>query len=141
MDCRFLLQGISLTQQLNLCLRHLLYWQADSSSLVPPRKNIIPKNSSISDIYSTNTLFLITNIFWFYNHLGFPGGASGREPACQCKKCRFNPWAGKIPEGRHGNPLQYSYLENPTERGAWQAMVHRVTKSQTQLKRLSTHST
>ena len=33
--------------------------------------------------------------------------------------------------GRHSNPLQYSCLENPMDRGAWQAMIHRVTKSQT----------
>ena len=39
-----------------------------------------------------------------------------------------------------GNPLQYSCLKNPMERGAWQATVRRVTKSQTQLKRLSRHS-
>ena len=36
--------------------------------------------------------------------------------------------------GGHGNPLQYSCLENPMDRGAWQATVHGVTKSQTQLK-------
>ena len=42
--------------------------------------------------------------------------------------------------GGHGNPLQYSCLENPMHRGAWQATVHRVAKSQTQLKRLSTHA-
>ena len=39
----------------------------------------------------------------------------------------------------NGNPLQYSCLENPMDRGAWQATVHRVTKSQTQRKQLSTH--
>ena len=49
----------------------------------------------------------------------------------------FNPWVGKIPWRRDGNPLQYSCLENPMDRGAWRAMVHGVTKSQTQLKRLS----
>ena len=38
---------------------------------------------------------------------------------------------GRSPGGGHGNPLQYSCLENPTDRGAWQAIVHRVTKSQT----------
>jgi len=38
---------------------------------------------------------------------------------------------GRSPEGGHGNPLQYSCLENPMDRGAWWAMVHRVTKSQT----------
>ena len=36
--------------------------------------------------------------------------------------------------GGHGNPLQYSYLENAMDREAWRAKVHRVTKSQTQLK-------
>ena len=39
----------------------------------------------------------------------------------------------------YGNPLQYSYLENPTDRGAQWAIVHRVEKSQTQLKQLSMH--
>ena len=39
--------------------------------------------------------------------------------------------SGRSPGGRHGNPLQYSCLENPMDRGTWQAMVHRVTKSQT----------
>jgi len=41
--------------------------------------------------------------------------------------------------GGHGNPLQYSCLENPMDRGAWQGTAHRVTKSHTRLKRLSTH--
>ena len=40
--------------------------------------------------------------------------------------------------GGHGNPLQYSRLKNPMDRGAWQATVHRVTKSQTRLKQVST---
>ena len=54
--------------------------------------------------------------------------------------------AGSIPGSRrgsaggHGNPLQYSCLENPMVLGAWWATVHRVAKSQTQLKRLSTHT-
>ena len=41
------------------------------------------------------------------------------------------PGSGRFPGGGHGNPLQYSCLENPLDRGAWQAMVHRVAKSQT----------
>ena len=45
-----------------------------------------------------------------------------------------SPGSGRFPGGGHGNPLQYSCLENPMDRGAWQAIVHRVTKSQTQLK-------
>ena len=42
--------------------------------------------------------------------------------------------------GRHGHPLQYSYLENPMDTGGWQATVHGVTRSQTKLKGLSTHT-
>ena len=47
------------------------------------------------------------------------------------------PASGRSPGGRHGNPLQYSCLENPIDRGAWLATVHGTAKSQTQLKRLS----
>ena len=47
------------------------------------------------------------------------------------------PASGKSPEGRHGNPVQNSCLENPMDRGALWATVHSVTKSQTQQKRLS----
>ena len=41
----------------------------------------------------------------------------------------FHPWVGKIPGGGNGNPLQYSYLENPTDRGAWWTAVHGVVES------------
>ena len=41
---------------------------------------------------------------------------------------------GRCPGGGHGNPLQYSCLENPMDRGAWRAKVHGVTKSWTRLK-------
>ena len=43
------------------------------------------------------------------------------------------PGSGRYPEGGHGDPLQYSCLENPTGRGTQWAIVHRVTKSLTQL--------
>ena len=44
------------------------------------------------------------------------------------------PGSGRSPGGGHGNPLQYSYLENPLDSGAWWATAHRVEKSQIQLK-------
>ena len=47
------------------------------------------------------------------------------------------PGLGRSPGGVHGNPCQYSFLENPMDRGAWWAMIHRVTKSQTQQRQLS----
>ena len=70
-------------------------------------------------------------------------GTRGKEPACQCrrlKRCRFSPWVERSPGKGHGNPFQYSCLKNPMERGAWQATVHRVEESQTQLKGFSTHT-
>ena len=48
------------------------------------------------------------------------------------------PGLERSPGGGYGNPFQYSCQENPMDRGAWQATVQRVAKSQTQLKRLST---
>ena len=48
------------------------------------------------------------------------------------------PGWGRSPEGGNGNPLQYSFLENPMDRGAWWTTVHGVAKSQTRLKGLST---
>ena len=48
---------------------------------------------------------------------------------------------GRSPGGGHGNPLQYSCLENPMDTGAWWSVVHRVAKSQRRLKRLSMHCT
>ena len=53
------------------------------------------------------------------------------------KRCEFHPWSRRSPGGGHGNPLQYSCLENPMDRGAWRAAVHRVAQSWTRLKRFS----
>ena len=64
----------------------------------------------------------------------------GKESNCQCRRPRdsssFPGW-GRPPEIGNGNPLQFSCLGNSTDRGAWQATVHGVTKRQTQL---STHT-
>ena len=50
------------------------------------------------------------------------------------------PGSGRFPGGGHSNPLQYSCLENSMDSGAWQATIHRVTQSRTQLKQLSTQA-
>ena len=63
--------------------------------------------------------------------MGFPGGASGEEPAWQFRRCRYEgliPGLRRSPGGEHGNLLQDSCLENPIDRGAWQDTVHKVTK-------------
>ena len=65
--------------------------------------------------------------------MGFPGSSDGKETACNAGDLGLIPGSGRVPGEGNGNPLQYSYLENPKDRGAWQATVHGVTKSQTQL--------
>ena len=88
-------------------------------------------------------------VWWFLIELtihlphGFPAGTSGKQPTCQCrrhKRPRFNPWVARFPGEGNGNPLQYSCLENPMDRGAWQSTVHRVANSWTWLKQLSMHA-
>ena len=64
---------------------------------------------------------------------GFPGGASGKESACNSGDVHLIHWWGRSPRGGNGNPPQYSCLKNPMDRGACQVIVHGVTKSQTQL--------
>ena len=58
---------------------------------------------------------------------------AGKESACSVGDLGSIPGSGRSPGGGNGNPLQYSGLENPMDRGAWWATVHGVTKSQTQL--------
>ena len=61
----------------------------------------------------------------------FPGGTSGKEHAYQCRRHKrrgFDLGLGRSPGG-HDNPLQFSCLENPKDRGAWKATVHGVAKS------------
>ena len=66
--------------------------------------------------------------------MGLPWWLSGKESACNAEDLCLIPRSGRSPEGGHGNPLQYSCLKNPMDRGTWQAAVHRVAQSQTRLK-------
>ena len=72
-----------------------------------------------------------------YGLPGLPRRLSNKESACSAQDKRLIPGSGRSPGGGHGNPLQYSRLENRMDRGAWWATVHGVTKSQTRLKGLS----
>ena len=74
----------------------------------------------------------------FHNPLvGFPGGSEVKASACNTGDLGSIPGSGRSPGEGNSNPLQYSYMENPMDRGAWQATVPEVTKS---LTRLSTHT-
>ena len=71
---------------------------------------------------------------------GFPSGSAVKNPPANAGDAGSIPGLERSSGGGNDNPLQGSYLENPLDRGAWQATVHRFTKSQTELKRLSTHT-
>ena len=65
--------------------------------------------------------------------MGFPGGSNGKEFACNAGDLGSVPGLQRSPGEGNGHPLQYSCLEKSMERGAWQAIVHGVAKSQTGL--------
>ena len=93
----------------------------DSSVPWGPRP-CLPSQGSVCLFQTT----LLNIQCWFTNteltaNRVFPGGAGGKEPACQCrrpKRRRFDPWVGKILWGGCGNLLQYFYLESSMNRGA-----------------------
>ena len=64
----------------------------------------------------------------------FPGGSDSKVSVYNVGDLGLIPGLGRSPGEGNGNPLQDYYLENPMDRGAWRAAVHRVAKSQTRLK-------
>ena len=63
--------------------------------------------------------------------VGFPGGSDGKESACNAGDPGSIPGSGRFSGEGNGNSLQYSCLENSMDRGAWWAVVHGVTESET----------
>ena len=63
----------------------------------------------------------------------FPGGLDSKESSCMVGDLSSTPGSGRSPGEGNGYPLQYSYLGNPMDRGAWQATVDGAAKSQAQL--------
>ena len=77
--------------------------------------------SSVSEVWAfsgTVSAHLVSSVSKESIHL------QGRMPG-------FDPWVGKIPAEGNGNPLQYSCLGNPMDRGAWWATIHRIAQSDT----------
>ena len=72
--------------------------------------------------------------YWILLHLDFPGGSAVKNlPASvgDTGDTGSIPGLGRFPGGGNGNPIQYSCLENPMDRGAWWAIVHSIAKSRT----------
>ena len=75
---------------------------------------------------------LFSPLIWSKHPMGLPRWCSGKQSACQCKRCKrlgLIPGLGRSPGEGNGNPLQYSCLGSPMDRGAWCATVHGVIKS------------
>ena len=71
--------------------------------------------------------------YCIFSQLGFPSGSNGKEPSCNVRDPCSIPGSGRSSGEGNGNPLQYSCLQNPMDRGAWWAIVHEMAKSQTRL--------
>ena len=66
--------------------------------------------------------------------MGFSAGSVVKNPPADAEDLRGMgsiPGSGRSPGGGNGNPFQYSFLENPMDRGAWQAIVHEAVESDT----------
>ena len=110
----------------------------------------IPWKQSVSGIIGRKDSFFPTSFYalWMKGQIieicmlkkDFPGSASSREPACHAREVRSIPGSGRSLREGQGNPLHYSCLEDPMDRGAWWSSVHRVAKSQTWLMWASTHT-
>ena len=67
----------------------------------------------------------MSNFYWYINYIlvnntmGFPGGSEVKASACNVGDLGSIPGSGRSPGEGNGNPLQYSYLENPMDGGAW----------------------
>ena len=68
----------------------------------------------------------------------FPGGSDGKESACNAGDPSLISGLGRFPREENGNPLQYSCLENPMDGETWQATVHGVPNSWTQMSDFTT---
>ena len=126
---------------------YLVYWDHRSDSIqafTPWPKLDLSREDAVWSLLRKTSGFILS---WALvcqaigNIMGLPRWLSGKESACDAgdiKDVGSIPELGRSPGGGHGNPLQYSCLESPMDREAWQATVHRVSNSQTQLKQLST---
>ena len=72
--------------------------------------------------------YLFLHLLYYNIVLGFPHSSVSKESACNVGDLGSIPGSGRSPEVGNGNPLQYSCLENPMDRGAWRATVHEVPR-------------
>ena len=84
-----------------------------------------------SDFLDDNCVGL--TLYYILNFLSSIGGSEVKASASSAGNLGSIPGSGRSPGEGNGTPLQYFYLENPMDRGAWEAVVHGITKSRTRL--------
>ena len=84
---------------------------------------------SMKSAFTTQPSSLFCIYFVNAEIMGFLGGSDSKESSCNAEDLDSIPKSGRSPEEGNGNPLQYSCLGNPMDRGAWWATVHGVAKS------------
>ena len=94
-----------------------------------------PRDRTTPPALKTDSLASEPPALWlFIQQMGFPPVSDGKEPACNAGVMSLIPGSGRSPGEGNGNPLQYSCLENPMDRGAWRLhTVNMITKCQTLL--------
>ena len=112
-----------------------LYWRivVRVGTLVPEFRGNTCNFSTLRIMFSVGLLYMAFTMLRYIPFKGFPSGLDSKESACSAGDASLIPGSGRSSLEWNGNPLQYSCLENPMDRGAWQATVHGLTKSQTWL--------
>ena len=111
-------EGLHLASPTLCICHHLLGMRLDTQHV----------NNSPNLLFTSKLAFAVTATCG-----DFPSGPFGKESSCKAGDAGLIPASGRSPGGGNGNPLQYSCLKNPMDRGAWQATVHGVRKGQTWL--------
>ena len=102
-------------------------------------KQLIEVGKDLKGLCNLNLVYNQKNLS---HNKGFPGGPSDNKSVCQRATggTGLIPGLGKPPGEGNGNPLQYSWQDNPMDSGAWKATVHGFIKSPTQVKQRRTHA-
>ena len=123
-----LVKGKSLCKRRKKRLIFLDYTKIYSNKLLFNSSNIYP-------MYLSYMVYILLN---YSIYVGFPGGPDGKEFTCNVGDLGSIPGLGRSPGGGYSNPLHYSYLKNPMDRGAWEAVGHGGHKESDMSERLST---
>ena len=97
------------------------WWSEEVNKLFLPKATIL-LNENLGNNHS------VKSIEQFKKNLGFSHSSVGKESACNSGDPGLIPGSERSPGEGNGNPLQYSCLENPMDRGAWRATVHEVAR-------------